>query len=33
LHDGRVVYAVNEHLFDPSFLESFLVLKVSWDLL
>jgi len=33
LTDGGIVYAVNDHLFDTSFLESFLILKVSWDLL
>mmetsp|Transcript_3013 Transcript_3013/g.4551 ORF Transcript_3013/g.4551 Transcript_3013/m.4551 type:complete len:211 (-) Transcript_3013:6-638(-) len=33
LHDGGIVYTVNDDLLDASFLESFLVLKVSWNLL
>jgi hypothetical protein len=33
LHDGGIIYTVNNHLLDSGFLESFLFLKVSWNLL
>jgi hypothetical protein len=33
LTDGGIVYTVNNHLLNPSSLERFLLLKVSWDLL
>lgn len=33
LTDSGIIYAVNNHLLNPSLLERFLVLKVSWDLL
>jgi hypothetical protein len=33
LHDSRIVYTVNNHFLDSSFLESFLFLKVSGNLL
>jgi len=32
LHDGWIVYTVNNHFFDSGFLESFLILKVSRNL-
>lgn len=33
LHDGRIVYTVNDDLLDSGGLESFLILKVSRNLL
>jgi len=33
LHDGGIVYTVNEHLLHSGLLESFLILKVSRNLL
>jgi len=33
LHDGRIVYTVNDNLLDSGGLESFLILKVSRNLL
>jgi hypothetical protein len=33
LTDGGIIYAVNNHLLNPSSLERFLLLKISWDLL